>query len=93
MIFFTTIGQECKVKIDPFRPIELSQRNSSSLTGAPPKSAAKLRKPSRILRENNTASNLNIPSTQSIEKRKTNQIRKAKRSSKNVNIILFYFIN
>jgi hypothetical protein len=89
MIFFTTIDQECKVEIDPFRPNELYQRNSNALTGAPPKPAAKRRKPSRILQENNITQNVN---TLSIEKRKTDQIRKAKRGGKNVNIIL-NFIN
>jgi hypothetical protein len=49
MIFFTTIDQEYKVEIDPFRPNELYQRNSNSLTGAPPKSTAKSRIPSRII--------------------------------------------
>ncbi|CAB4413588.1 unnamed protein product [Rhizophagus irregularis] len=61
------------------REIELQQRNLNSLPGASPKSAAKPRKPSRILRENNTALNLNTPS---IQKRKTDQIRKAKRGNK-----------
>ena len=87
MIFFITINQECKVEIDPFRPNELYQRNSNSLTGAPPKPAANRCKPSRILRENNTALNLNTPS---IEKRKTDQIRKAKCGSKSVSIILYF---
>jgi hypothetical protein len=65
VIFFTTIDQEYKVEIDPFWPNELYQRGSNSLTGAPPKSATKPRKSSRILRENSTALNLN---TQSIKK-------------------------
>lgn len=86
-IFFTTIDQECKVAIDPFRPNELHQKDSKSSTGAPSKSAAKPRRPSRILRENSKALNLNAPS---IEKRKTDQIRKAKRGSKSVNIIYSY---
>ncbi|PKK66245.1 hypothetical protein RhiirC2_853023 [Rhizophagus irregularis] len=76
MIFFTTIDQDCKVEIDPFRPNELSQRNLNPLTGAPPKPAANRRKPSRILRENNTV--LNTPS---IAKRKTDQIHKVKRGT------------
>lgn len=84
-IFFTTIDQERKVEIDPFRPSELYQRGSNSLTGAPPKPAAKPRKPSRILREKSTTLNLNTPS---IKKQKTDQIRKVKRS-KSVNIIYF----
>jgi hypothetical protein len=84
VIFYNIIDQEYKVIIDPFRPSELQQRNLNSLPGAPPKSAAKPRKPSRILRENNTALNLNTPS---IQKRKTDQIRKAKRGNKSVNII------
>src|SRR2546430_232322 len=83
MIFFTTIDQECKVEIDPFCPNELYQRNSNSLIGALLKPA----EPSRILRENNTALNLN---TLSIEKQKTDQIRKAKRDSKSVSIILYF---
>lgn len=45
-IFFTTIDQECKVAIDPFRPNELHQKDSNSLMGAPPKSAAKPRRSS-----------------------------------------------
>lgn len=64
VIFYNIIDQEYKVIIDPFRPSELQQRNLNSLSGAPPKSAAKPRKPSRILRENNAALNLNTPSIQ-----------------------------
>ncbi|CAB5378288.1 unnamed protein product [Rhizophagus irregularis] len=79
VIFYNIIDQEYKVIIDPFRPSELQQINLNSLPGAPPKSAAKPRKPSKILRENNTALNLNTPS---IQKRKTDQIRKAKRGNK-----------
>ncbi|PKY25428.1 hypothetical protein RhiirB3_388751 [Rhizophagus irregularis] len=87
VIFYNIIDQEYKVIIDPFRPSELQQINLNSLPGAPPKSAAKPRKPSKILRENNTALNLNTPS---IQKRKTDQIRKAKRGNKSVNIICLF---
>src|SRR5688572_4965154 len=81
-IFFNTFDQECKVQIDPFHPLELNQKDTKSLTGAPAKATAKPRRPSRILREIDQNKEGKI--TPSIQKRRTNQIRKAKRGDKNV---------
>jgi hypothetical protein len=75
-IFFNTIHQEFKVQVDPFRPLELTQKSARSLIGAPAKLIAKPRKPSRIFQEIKSTSKLNTPS---VQKRQTNQIRNAKR--------------
>ena len=83
------MSQESKVQIDPFRPLELNQRSTRSLTGAPAKPTAKPRKPSRILRETNLVPNLNTPS---IQKRKTNQIHKAKCDDKKVYYSFYIFV-
>lgn len=91
-IFFNTFDQECKVQTDPFRPLELNQKDTKPLTGAPAKATAKPRKPSRILREIDQNKGKVTPS---IQKRKTNQIRKAKRGDRNVCYVIFlhFFVN
>lgn len=59
---------------DPFRPVELE--NHKSNIGAPPKSPAKPRKPSRILKNNDRNTSF------SEEKRSTKRIRKNIRNAK-----------
>ena len=63
---------------DPFRPVELNQQSTNN--GAPSKSSAKPRKPSRILRA--VPDNINNETSPSEQKRKTMNIRKAKRGPK-----------
>ncbi|POG82010.1 uncharacterized protein OCT59_029956 [Rhizophagus irregularis] len=59
---------------DPFKPPELSKRDTSN-KGVPPKVMAKLRKPSRILQTLQSNSN-NEPDSSASEKRNTKRIRK-----------------
>lgn len=69
---------------DPFRPFELSKHNISN-KGAPPKVAAKPRKPPRILQTVNQSNSRNETSekrTFSSEKRNTKRIRKNIRITK-----------
>jgi len=63
-IFFNTINQESKVLVDPFRPSELTQKSTRSLTGAPAKATVKPRRPSRIFQETKSTLKLNTLSLQ-----------------------------
>src|SRR6266540_5665126 len=69
-IFFNTINQESKVLVDPFRPSELIQKSTRSLTGASVKVTVKSRRPSRIFQEIKSTLKLN---TLSLQKKQTNQ--------------------
>ncbi|RIB22493.1 hypothetical protein C2G38_2033568 [Gigaspora rosea] len=74
---------------DPFRPLELSQKQSVN-NGAPPKPSAKPRKPSRILRSIQPQDmNYEVPPP-SVQKRKTTSIRNAKRKIKNQHDETYY---
>ena len=74
---------------DPFRPVELN--NYKNNNGAPPKSSAKPRKPSRILK-NITNQNEQYDISPAEQKRNTKRIRKNIRNAKVFKLIVIFTV-